>query len=224
MHRIFLAVVFSAAVAVPSFPQTPATERPAIADQAAATSAAASSSATTSAATKAATPNRNVDNEFVQQQFGDQFTLMPQVGASFGDLDGDGMEDAVIAARCKNPMIDQVEHDYQVIDPLNTFYGYGDPRLTTTFSEGDPSRRGLVILIIHGAGPEAWRSPKPKAKFVIVNLPYRMISVRKLAVNKKKTIEAVYVQEAGELGETSAVFFDPKKSRYLYVPMGGEMQ
>jgi len=162
-----------------------------------------------------------VDNTFVQQQFGDQFTLVPEVGASFGDLDGDGVEDVVIAARCKNPMLDQGEHNFTVIDPLNAFFGYGDPRLTTTFSEGDPSLRGLVILIVNGAGPEAWRSPKPKTKFVIVNLPYRMISVRKMTF-KKKTIEAVYVEEAGDTGETSAVFFDGKKFRYL--PMGGEMQ
>ena len=39
---------------------------------------------------------------------------------------------------------------------------------------------------------------------------------------RKKTIEAIYVEEAGEFGESSAVFFDGKKFRY--VPMGGDMQ
>jgi len=164
---------------------------------------------------------RKVDNEFVQQQFGDQFSLVPEVAAGFGDLDGDGVEDVVIAARCKNPMLDQGEHNYTVIDPYYDFFGYGDPRLTTTFSEGDPTRRGLVVLIIHGAGPNAWRASTPRAKFVIVNLPYRTISVRKMRL-KKKTIEAIYVEEAGELGDSSAVFFDGKKFRY--VPMGGTMQ
>ena len=228
MRTTFLAVVLSAAISVFVFAQGPATQKSGIAiqtnaTQAMTTSPTASASVATPPGAKEAIATK-VDNEFVQQQFGDQFALVPEVGAAFGDLDGDGVEDAVIAARCKNPMIDQAEHNYQVIDPFNAFYGYGDPRLTTTFSEGDPSLRGLTILIIHGAGPEAWRSPKPKAKFVIVNLPYRMISVRKLALNKKKTIEAVYVQEAGEVGETSAVFFDPKKARYLYVPMGGDME
>ena len=165
-----------------------------------------------------------IDNAFVQRQFGDQFTLLPNIPPVFGDLDGDGVEDAVIAARCKNPMLDQAEHDYKVVDPYYEFFGYGDPKITTTFSEGDPARRGLVALIIHGSGPDAWRSPKPKAKYVIVNLPYKGLSVRKLDLNKKKTIEAVYVQEAGDTGESSAVFFDPKKLRYRYVPMGGEMQ
>ena len=162
-----------------------------------------------------------IDNDFVQQQFGSQFTILPDVGPAFGDLDGDGVEDLVIAARCKNPMLDQAEHNYTVMDPYNEFFGYGDPKLTTTFSEGVPERRGLVVLIIYGAGHDGWRSATPKAKFVIVNLPYRTISVRKMKM-RKKTIEAVYVEEAGDTGDSSALFFDGKKFRY--VPMGGDMQ
>jgi len=164
---------------------------------------------------------RKIDNDFVQQQFGNQFTLVPEIGAAFGDLDGDGVEDVVIAARCKNPMLDQGEHNYKVVDPYYDFFGYGDPRMTTTFSEGDPARRGLVVLIIHGAGKDGWRSATPKAKFVIVNLPYKTLSVRKMRT-RKKNIEAIYVEEAGEMGDSSAVFFDGKKFRY--VPMGGDMQ
>lgn len=171
-----------------------------------------------------AAAQKKIDNEFVQQQFGDQFTFLPQIGIAVGDLDGDGVEDVIIAARCKNPMIDQAQHNFKVVDPLNSFYGYGDPRLTTTFSEGDPSLRGMVVLIIHGAGPEAWRSATPKAKYVIVNLPFKSISVRKMQLNKKRMIEAIYIEEAGEMGECSAVFFDAKKFNYVYVPMGGNMQ
>jgi hypothetical protein len=164
---------------------------------------------------------RKIDNEFVQQQFGDQFTLLPEIGAVFGDLDGDGVEDVAIAARCKNPMLDQGEHNYRVIDPYYEFFGYGDPKLTTTFSEGDPARRGLVVLIIHGAGKDGWRSATPKAKFVVVNLPYRTISIRKMGL-RKKTVEAIYVEESGDMGDSSALFFDGRKFRY--VPMGGNMQ
>jgi hypothetical protein len=41
---------------------------------------------------------------------------------------------------------------------------------------------------------------------------------------KKGVIEALYVEEAGDMGQSSAVFFDVKKLRYRYVPMGGDMQ
>ena len=164
---------------------------------------------------------KKIDDDFVHQQFGDQFTYISSIGAASGDLDGDGVEDVVIAARCKNPMLDQSEHSFTVIDPYNSFFGYGNPQVTTTFSEGDPSLRGLVVLIIHGSGPEAWRSPKPKAKYVVVNLPFKAIYVRKFRF-KKKMIEALYVEEAGKLGANSAVFFDGKK--FQYVPMGGDME
>ena len=167
------------------------------------------------------TTNHKIDNDFVHAQFGNQFTLLHEVGAMFGDLDGDGVEDAVIAARCKNPLLDEAEHNYTVMDPYYTFYGYGDPKLTTTFREGVPARQGLVVLIIHGIAPDGWRSAKPKSKYVIINLPYRAVSVRKMQL-KKKTIQAVYIEEGDELGESSALFFDGKK--YKYVPMGGNMQ
>jgi hypothetical protein len=174
-----------------------------------------------SAVAQTASANRKVDNDFVQQQFGRDFTLVPEVPAVYGDLDGDGIEDVVIAARCKNAMLGQAEYNYTVMDPYYEFFGYGDPKVTTTFSEPDPARRGLVVLIIHGGGPNAWHSEKPKAKFVIVNLPYKTISVRKMKL-KKKTIEAVYVEEASEMDDSSALFFDGKKFRY--VPMGGSAQ
>jgi hypothetical protein len=166
-------------------------------------------------------PPRKIDNEFLHQQFGPEFTLVPELAPIFGDLNGDGVEDVVIAARCKNPLLDQAEHNYTVIDPYYEFYGYGNPVITTRFSEPDPLRRGLMVLIIHGAGPDAWRSTTPLSKFAVVNLPYRTLSVRKMRL-RKKSIEAVYIEEAGETGESSALFFDGKK--FKYVPMGGSMQ
>ena len=192
MRKVFLLLAFSVAMSIPAFAQGPS-------------------------------PSRKIDNEFVQQQFGDQFTLVPEVAPAFGDLDGDGVEDVAIAARCKNPMLDQGDHDYKVIDPFYEFFGYGDPRMTTTaaFSDADPLRRGLVVLIIDGAGPDGWRSAHPKAKYVVVNLPYRTLTVRKMKM-RKKTIEAIYIEEAGDTGDASALVFDGRKFRY--VPMGADMQ
>ena len=53
-----------------------------------------------------------------------------------------------------------------------------------------------MLLVIHGAGPEAWRAATPKAKFVIINLPFKQIAVKKLSV-KKKTVMAIYAEETG---------------------------
>src|SRR5258708_6353901 len=115
---------------------------------------------------------RKVDNEFVQQQFGREFTLLPELAPVFGDLDGDGVEDVAIAARCKNPMLDEAEHNYRVIDPYYDFYGYGDPRVTTTFKEPDPARRGLAGVIIPCPGAGRWRSATPQTKNAVGNFPF----------------------------------------------------
>jgi len=161
-----------------------------------------------------------VNDEFVQKQFGTNCSLigMPSVKA---DLDGDGVEDIVIPARCKSPMMDQSENKYLVVDPYNSFFGYGNPAVTTQFASEDPERRGFSLLVIHGAGAEAWHSASPKAKFLIVNVPFKDIHVKKLAVKKKDRL-AIYVEETGGSGMTSVIFWDGKK--YRYQPMGSSME
>ena len=161
-----------------------------------------------------------VDDDFIQKQFGSTCKLMagpPQLKA---DMDGDGIEDLVVAARCTNPLADQAEDNFTVVDPYNTFFGYGNTKITSQFASEDPAQRGLVLLVIHGAGPEAWRAATPKAKFVIINLPFRQIAVKKLKV-KKKPIMAIYAEETGADRMTSATFWDGKK--YRYQPIGSGM-
>jgi hypothetical protein len=162
-----------------------------------------------------------VDNDFVQKQFGSTCTLMPGPPQLTADLNGDGIEDLVVAARCTNPLMDQAEDNFTVIDPYNSFFGYGDTKVTTQFASEDPATRGLVLLVIHGAGPEGWHAPTPTAKFVIINLPFKQITVKKLTV-KKKTVMAIYAQEAGGDQMTSVVFWDGKK--YKYRPIGSSME
>jgi len=162
-----------------------------------------------------------IDNAFVQKQFGATCTLVPGPQPQMADLDGDGVQDLVIVARCTNPLVDQAEHSFQLIDPFNAFYGYGDTKITSQFASEDPQTRGIVLLIIHGAGAEAWRASTPKAKFVVINLPFREILVRKLQV-KKKTLMAIYAEETGGNQITSAIFWDGKK--YRYQPLGSGME
>jgi len=166
-------------------------------------------------------PVVNVDNDFVQKEFSTTCKVEPGLPAVTGDLNGDGVEDVVIPARCTNPMIDQAENSFVVQDPYYTFFGYGNPKITSGFATEDPAQRGVVLLIIHGDGPEAWRSGTPKAKFLIINLPYKSIVIKKLA-SHKKTIMAVYAEETGGDQITSAIFWDGKK--YKYTPMGSNME
>lgn len=171
-------------------------------------------------APKSAAP-ATIDNAFVQKTFGEDCTLNTAVPAQVADFDGDGVDDIVIAARCTNPMINVAEHKYTVIDPASAFYGLSDPHITTEFSTLQPEQRSLALLIIHGAGKEAWKSDSPKAKFLIVNLAYKNITVKKFQI-RKKTIEAIYVDELSEDQMTSVIMWDGKK--YRYEPLGSAMQ
>jgi hypothetical protein len=166
------------------------------------------------------TASAPVDDEFIQKQFGSTCKLIagpPQLKA---DLDGDGVEDLVVAARCTNPMADQAEDNFTVVDPYNSFFGYGNTKITSQFASEDPAMRGLVLLVIHGTGEEAWRAATPKAKFVIMNLPFKQIAVKKLKV-RKKSVMAIYAEETGADRMTSATFWDGKK--YRYQPIGSSM-
>jgi hypothetical protein len=175
-----------------------------------------------SAQQPAKTSPSGVDNGFVQKEFGATCTLVAGPPVFTVDLDGDGVDDIVIVAHCTNPMIDEAENNYKVVDPYNTFYGYGNPKVTSGFGSEDPMEKAMAVLIIHGAGPEAWRAETPKAKFIIINLPFKQLVVKKLTVHKK-TIMAIYAEEAHEgAGTVSTVFWDGKK--YKYQPVGSTME
>jgi hypothetical protein len=155
-----------------------------------------------------------VTDEYVHKEFGDNCSLLGGPPQFVGDLDGDGVDDLVVAARCKNPMADQAEYSFRVADPYNSFLGFGEVKVTSTFASDEPERRGICLLIVHGVGPEAWRSDKPKPKFLLINLPFKTLSVKRLAL-KKRTVLGVYMEERGEGEQTSSViFWDGKKYRY----------
>src|ERR1700722_2490348 len=162
----------------------------------------------------AKSPSPAVTDEFIRQQFGDNCSLLAGPPQFVGDLDGDGMDDLVVAAKCKNPMADKDEYSFVVADPYDTFLGYSDVKVTSTFASDEPERRGITLLIIPGAEKGAWQAETPKAKFLLINLPFKTLTVKRRAV-KKKMILGVYMEEKGE-GEdsSSVVFWDGKKYRY----------
>jgi len=160
-----------------------------------------------------------VDDALVQKQFGSTCKLIPGPQPLIGDLDGDGIDDLVVVAHCSNPVLDETDDNFTLIDPYNTFFGYGDTRVTSEFASEDPKTRGIVLLVIHGSGPDAWHADKPKAKFVIINLPFKDVQLKKLAV-KKRTLLAIYAEETGADNMTSATFWDGKKYRYQPLAAG----
>ncbi len=170
----------------------------------------------------AQSPVPAITNDYVHKEFGDNCSLLPGVGQFVGDLDGDGVDDLVLAARCKNPMADQGEYGFRVSDPFDSDFGYGNVKVTSGFITEDPDRKGEVLLIVHGVGPEAWRSDKEKPKFLLINLPFTALTVKRLAL-RKRTVLGIYMEQEGE-GEqmSSVVFWDGKK--YRYQSLGSAME
>lgn len=165
--------------------------------------------------------------QVVKAQFGECFEipaqrststvkyLNPQLAAPWitfvaGDLDGDGIQDAAVVARCKTPLAGEAEHGYRVIDPYYAQHGFGDPRVTAEFGMNDPERQNLV-LVIHGAGKETWRAANPKSKFVILNLPFETLSLTRF-MHKKRTLAALNLVEGESL--SSVVYWDGKKYKW----------
>jgi hypothetical protein len=170
----------------------------------------------------AKSPSPAVTDEFIHKQFGENCSLLAGPPQFVGDLDGDGIDDLVVAAKCKNPLADKDEYSFVVSDPYDAFMGFGDVRVTSTFVSDAPERRGVCLLIIHGEGKDAWRSTKPKAKFLLINLPFQTVTVKRLAL-RKRTMLAVYMEEHGEGDNTSSVVVWDGR-RYRYQPLGSTME
>jgi hypothetical protein len=154
----------------------------------------------------------------VKQQFGPTFTPTTALTNAIlsADFDGDGVEDVVVAADSEDPMPDSYQYKYEVSDPYNAFFGFGDPRHTSSMAHFDPGHTH-DLLIIFGAGPDAWRSATPKAKFVLINVPFDSFQLGRMLIKKNKPpIFVVKVQEARLM--ESNVFYDVKKKRWRWQP------
>jgi hypothetical protein len=152
----------------------------------------------------------------VQQQFGATFTLTEKFPVITADFDGDGVEDVAIVADSKDPLPDSYQYRYQVADPYNSFFGFGDPRQTAGMGRLDP-RQNHALLVIFGSGGDAWRAATPKAKFVLINVPFDTIAVGRMLVKKNKPPIFVIKALESQLMD-SAVFWDAKRKRWRWEP------
>jgi hypothetical protein len=151
----------------------------------------------------------------VKQQFGATFTLAPKFSPLVADFDADGVEDVAIIANSKDPIPDSYSFKYEVADPYNAYFGMGNPRFTAGF-HADPEHSHNV-LIIFGSGKEGWRAATPKAKFVLINVPFDSVEVGRMLVSKKKPpIFMLKTLEARVMD--SAVWWDAKKKKWKWEP------
>ena len=82
----------------------------------------------------------------------------------------------------------------------------------------DPDRLVEHAKRFLGSGKEGWRAEKPKAKYVVINVPLELASVAH-ATRKKKSVDAIRVEESDTI--SSLIFWDGKK--YRYTPGGGTL-
>jgi hypothetical protein len=145
--------------------------------------------------------------EFVSLNFGTAFQLIDRYPILTGDLDGDGTEDAVfVLTRKDNPLLDEAQFHYKVIDPYDEYFGFGDPRVTTSFNAHDPDQV-KYIAIVHN-----WKAATPKAKYLVINLPFEKLTITRIPLKKKKIATALAAEELG--GLTSAIYWDGKKYKW----------
>jgi hypothetical protein len=154
----------------------------------------------------------------VKQQFGSTFALQPKFPTPIitADFDGDGVEDAAIVAISQEPFPDSFQFKYTVVDPYNSYFGMSNPNLSASFSTVDPTRNHELLVIL-GSGPDAWRSPVPKAKWVMINVPFDEISAGRMLIRKDHPpIFVIKVKEAELM--TACVYWDAKKKRWRWQP------
>jgi len=111
---------------------------------------------------------------------------------------GDGVDDFVIVARAK-AHARRREHSYRVIDPYYDFFVMEIEADGQLRSE-DLMEKNLVVLIIHGAGAEAWRSDNPGPSSSSLTCRSRKSCAAPAA--SQKVVNAIFAEEASSTRAT----------------------
>jgi len=143
----------------------------------------------------------------VSRDFGPQFKIAKEFAPMFADFNRDGQEDLAIVVTGDNPLMNEGTYRYKVADPYNASFGFGDPKVTLSFSVNEDTPRYLLIS-------HTWRSPEKK--FVIVNVPFKAIKLGNMLL-KKKAIPAVSSTDIS--GVQGAVYWDGRKYKWEAVGM-----
>src|SRR5262249_14955174 len=110
---------------------------------------------------------------------------------------------------------DSYSFKYDVSDPYYSYFGVGNPKFTSSF-KADPEH-AHHLLVIFGIGKEGWHAAVPKAKFVLINVPFDTVELGRMFVSKKKP--PIFVIKALESRiMDSAVFWDAKKKHWRWQP------
>lgn len=152
----------------------------------------------------------------VSTQFGAEFELIKDFPVLTGDFNGDGIEDAAFVATTHGGFQPD-SGQFRVLDPSSSYFGLGDPKITSQFASKYPGGPRYV-LIIHGSGTEGWHAKNPKERFVIINLAFDHLSVGHVK-RKKKIIDDIGVEETGILN--SFLFWNGR--RYQWQPGASEL-
>ena len=148
----------------------------------------------------------------IKKQFGTEFELFPSSPSPLltGDLDGDGVEDAVIIVKSEHPLLQQGLYNFKALSPQEDYFGFGDPSiaLSTQFERWQDRK---LLLVIHGSGKEGWRAEVPKAKFLIVNVPFDHLSIAHTKL-KKKVQDVINAEESSIMSST--VYWNGKKYKW----------
>src|SRR6266700_2605737 len=157
----------------------------------------------------------------VKQQFGSTFSVVTKLTTSFivADFDSDGVEDVAIVADSKDPLPDSYDFKYEVSDPYNSYFGYGNPRVTAAFNSSERLRNHSLLVIL-GVGKDSWRTATPKAKYVLVNVPFDTVEAGRMLTRKKNKPPIFVIKAIESQLMDSAVWFDVKKKKWHWEPGG----